>query len=116
MSESKIYSFIGLARKAGAVQTGEELVVKAIRRKKACLVIIANDASMNTRGKIEHALKGTGIPMFLFGDKEKLGHALGKPFFSAIAITDNGFSERVKEMIEETMNYNKSLHGGDLFE
>lgn len=116
MSENKIYSFIGLARKAGAVQTGEELVEKAVKRGKARLVIVAKDASLNTRGKIEHALNGTGIPMLLFGEKERLGHALGKPFFSVIAITDNGFSERIKEMIETTVNYNDSLYGGDLFE
>lgn len=51
MEERKIYSFIGLAKKAGMVAAGEGQVEAAIKKKKAALVIIAKDASINTRKK-----------------------------------------------------------------
>lgn len=112
MSEDKIYSFIGLARKAGKLALGEALAEQAIKRGKAQLVIVAKDASDNTRKKIETALFGKNIPMLRFGSREKLGHMLGKSFFSVIAVTDKGFSEEIKKMIEHCFNNDNTAHGG----
>lgn len=111
---NKIYSFIGLARKAGAVSPGEPLASQAVKRKRAYLVLITQDASENTKKKIETALFGTDIPLLQFGNKADLGKMLGKAFFSVIAITDRGFAERIMEMIEQ--NYDNSTHGGGFFE
>lgn len=44
-------SLLGLMQRASKLITGEELVVKAIQNKKAYHVIIASDASENTRKK-----------------------------------------------------------------
>lgn len=41
-------SFLGLALSAGAVITGEQMVVQAIQAKKVHLVILAEDTSANT--------------------------------------------------------------------
>lgn len=116
MWENKIYSFIGLAKKAGAIATGEGLTELAIKRRKANLVIVTKDASANTRKKIETVLYESNIPILDFGHKEKLGHMLGKKFFSVIAITDRGFAERIKELIEQEQNNDNTAHGGDFFE
>ncbi|NLM74883.1 MAG: 50S ribosomal protein L7ae [Clostridiaceae bacterium] len=115
MSENKIYSFIGLARKAGAVILGEALSVKAVRQGKAHLAIIALDASENTTKKIETALFNTNIPMARFGSREELGQILGKPFISVLTVTDKGFAKRLQEMIYD-INKNNSTHGGGVFE
>jgi len=56
MEENRIYSFIGLAKKAGAVLAGEGIVRAAIKNRRAFLVIMAKDASPNTKRKIETAL------------------------------------------------------------
>jgi ribosomal protein L7Ae-like RNA K-turn-binding protein len=109
---NRIYSFIGLARKAGAVAMGEALAEQAVKRKKACLVLVTLDASDNTVKKIETALYGSDIPMIRFGNKEDLGHILGKSAFSVIAITDKGFSERIKTLIEQNSNNDNTAHGG----
>ncbi len=116
MSENKIYSFIGLARKAGKLALGESLTEQAVKRGKAELVLITQDASDNTKNKIETAVYGRNIPMLQFGSKEKLGHILGKTFFSAIAVTDKGFAERIKTMIEQDFNNDNTAHGGGFFE
>lgn len=116
MSEDKIYSFIGLARKAGAVAMGEPLSEQAVKRGKAQLVLVTRDASENTKKKIETALFGRNVLMLKFGDKEMLGKMLGKAFLSVIAITDVGFSERIKEMIEQNFNNDNTAHGGGFFE
>lgn len=116
MSEDRIYSFIGLAKKAGAVFAGEGLSEQAVKKRKAHLVLIAEDASLNTRKKIETALYNSNIPLIEFGHKEKLGHMLGKTFFSIICITDYGFAVRIKELIEQNKNKDNTAHGGGFFE
>ena len=45
----KALSMIGLATKAGKIASGEFAVESAVRKGKACLVIIASDASDNTK-------------------------------------------------------------------
>ncbi|NLP00260.1 MAG: 50S ribosomal protein L7ae [Clostridiaceae bacterium] len=116
MSEDKIYSFIGLAKKAGAVMAGEELTVLSVKRGKASLVILARDASLNTRKKIETALYNRNIPLIEFGQKDKLGQRLGKPFFSVISVINRGFADKIKELIEQSKNKDNTAHGGDFFE
>lgn len=112
LMSDKIYSFIGLARKAGAVALGESLAEQAVKRQKAFLVLVTFDASDNTLRKIETALYGSNIPMIRFGQKDRLGQMLGKSFLSVIAITDEGFSERIKELIEQNSNNDNTAHGG----
>ncbi|MGI6123260.1 MAG: L7Ae/L30e/S12e/Gadd45 family ribosomal protein [Acetivibrionales bacterium] len=116
MSEDKIYSFIGLAKKAGAILGGEGLSEQAVKRGKAYLVLITEDASLNTRKKIETALYNSSIPLVEFGNKEKLGQMLGKTFFSVISVTNRGFAERIKEMVEQNKNNDNTAHGGGFFE
>lgn len=112
MSESNIYSFIGLARKAGAVALGESMAHQAVKKDAAHLVLITHDASENTRKKIETALYGTNIPALTFGTKERLGQMLGKTFLSVVAITEKGFAERVYKLIEQNQKDDNTAHGG----
>lgn len=116
MDENKIYSFIGLAKKAGAVLAGEGIVRASIKRRKAFLVILAKDASPNTKRKIETALYNSNITMLEFGYKEKLGHILGKVQYSVVAIIDSGFAGRINELIEQIQNNDDKANGGGFFE
>ena len=55
MSQNKALSMIGLATKAGKVASGEFCTEKEVKSKRACLVIVADDASDNTKEEIsEH--------------------------------------------------------------
>ncbi len=116
MSENKVYGFIGLARKAGAVAAGEALAENAVRHGRASLVIVAHDASENTKKKISGACALKQVQLLNFGDREGLGRMLGKAMYSVIAITDQGFSGRLRELIGYGLEHANSTHGGGLFE
>lgn len=116
MWEDKIYSFIGLAKKAGAVMAGEGSTQISLKKGKAYLIIIAEDASYNTRKKMDTALHNSKIPLVEFGQKNKLGQMLGKSYLSVISVTDHGFAERIKELIEQNKNNDNTAHGGGFFE
>ena len=47
--QSKIFSSLGLATKAGKTQSGEFSTEKAVKSFRAFLVIVAEDASDNTK-------------------------------------------------------------------
>lgn len=115
MSESKIYSFIGLARKAGALCAGEGQTEGAVKSHKAVLVLITEDASGNTRKKFQNACKSQSVECLLFGTKVQLGEMLGKEMISVVAITDQRFSEKIREMVNNHIKGN-TAHGGGFFE
>lgn len=99
-----LYNFIGLAMKAGKVASGEQSCEMAIKRGKASLVIVSEDASPNTEKKFKDACLYKGIPFYIFGEKEKLGKCVGKDIRSVIAVTDENFSRKLAELITETKN------------
>ena len=115
-NKNNFYSFIGLARKAGAIAPGEAPAGQSIKRRKAGLVLLAEDASDNTKKKIESVLYQSNIPLICFGEKEKYGNALGRTSFSVIAVTEQHFSEKIKEMIDQYSNNDDTMHGGGFIE
>lgn len=116
MSEDKIYSFIGLARKAGAAAPGESSVENAVKYGKAHLVIVTHDASANTLKKTGSICASHDVRMVRFGLKNKMGEALGREMFSVVAITDRRFSERLNELINTFVDHAGTAHGGGFFE
>lgn len=99
--EDKILSFIGLARKAGKVAIGEAMCEKSIRNGNACILIVADDASMNTKKKFINACTYRSIPYRFFSSKESVGKAIGKGTIAVICIIDSGFAGKIGQMIEK---------------
>ena len=58
-TEQKIYSYIGLATKAGKAVSGEFSTEKAIKERKAKLVLISKEASDNTKKKFQNYLNAS---------------------------------------------------------
>ncbi len=100
MNEDKIYSLLGLCQKAGKLQSGEFAVENSIKSGKALLVIVSKDASDNTSEKFRNKCEYYGVPIAVFGDKELLGHAIGKEVRTSIAITDNGFAKTLQKNLQ----------------
>ena len=87
----KILSLLSLATKAGKVTGGEDSVEKAVKGKKASLVIISSEASENTRKKFRNMCSYYKVPFYIYGTKEDLGHFTGKEFRASVAILGREF-------------------------
>ncbi|MFV0314700.1 MAG: L7Ae/L30e/S12e/Gadd45 family ribosomal protein [Anaerotignum sp.] len=98
---SKFYSLLGLCKKAGKLVGGEVAVENAIRQKTAVLLILAGDASANTKKKFHNSASYYKILLLEVGDKNDLGRAVGEEFRAILAITDLGFAKRLKELAED---------------
>lgn len=96
----RIYSFLGLATKAGKVVSGDETCERAIKSGKVFLIIISEDASKNTSEKFSRLCNGNQLEIRSFGEKELLGRYIGKVIRSVVAITDEGFAKRLIEMLD----------------
>ena len=97
---NKVEQFLGLAAKARKIVTGEELVVKAVTSKQVSLVILAVDASDNTKKKLMDKCKSYDIPFRLYADRYRLGHCIGKEQRVVIGIKDPGFARELLMHIE----------------
>ena len=96
----KVLSMIGLASRAGAISSGEFAVERSVKSRHAKLVIIAEDASDNTKKMFDDMCRFYHIPIRIFGTKEELGHWTGKAYRASICILDEGFAKSVIERME----------------
>ncbi|HTG67786.1 L7Ae/L30e/S12e/Gadd45 family ribosomal protein [Paenibacillus sp. Soil522] len=95
MKQNKSLSQLGMAMRAGKLITGDEIVLKAVRSKQVHLVIIAGDASENTKKKFRDKCNTYGIQLAEAFDREQLGKAIGKPERVVIAVTDAQFGKMI---------------------
>ena len=100
----KILGFIGLAKKAGSLKTGEESTGIAVRAGRAKAIILASDASGNAKRRASgFAGSGPGIPLLeLPFTKSELSDALGKGGCAMAAVTDIGFADGIARRLCET--------------
>lgn len=100
MRMNKIYSLLGLAARSGNVVSGEFAVEKAVKSGSAVLVIVSEDASDNTVKMFRNMCSFYEVPMFRYGTKEGLGHAMGKEVRASLAIIEEGFAKSIRKHLE----------------
>ncbi len=93
-------SLLGLANRARKVISGEELVVKEVRQKRAKLVLLSQDASNNTMKKITDKCKFYQVPIITVNNRYQLGQAIGKEARVVVAINDAGFATKLKTLLD----------------
>ena len=98
-NRGKIFGMLGLAAKAGKVQSGEFSTEKSVKSGKAFLVIVSEEASENTKKMFRNMCTYYKVPYYEFGGKEELGHALGKEMRASLAIQDEGFSKAIVKLM-----------------
>ena len=98
--KNKVFSMIGLATRARKVVSGEFSTEKSVKSGRSHMVIVSEEASdMCTHYK---------VPIYLFGTKEELGHAMGQEFRASLSVEDAGFAK--------TLASRMNVNGGSLNE
>lgn len=100
MKLNKTLSLISLATKAGKTASGEFCTEKEVKSGTAALVIVADDASDNTKKKFKNMCEFYEVPIYFYGDKDTLGHAMGKEFRASLAVTDAGFAKGIRKQLD----------------
>ena len=71
---------------------------------KAQLVIIAQDASDNTKKSITNSCKYYNVTYYICGTKDTIGHALGNSYNATVCVTDAGFGAKIESCLQLTTN------------
>lgn len=100
MKQNKILSLLGIAMRGRNLVSGELQTLEAVRKGSAMLVIIAEDASDNTRKLFSDKCSYYGVPVYFFGTKEMLGRAIGKDVRSSLGVCEAGLAEKIIELLK----------------
>ena len=96
--------YLGLARRAGKIVSGYRTCVHIIGRGSIKLMIVAEDASDNTKDKFTALCKKFGVPCLIYGTAESLSRAAGLSGIGVFGITDRNFADlMIKEISNETI-------------
>jgi ribosomal protein L7Ae-like RNA K-turn-binding protein len=106
LDQKKAFNLIGIATKSGNTASGEFSTEKAVKEHKAALVIVAEDASDNTKKKFTNMCTYYEVPIFFFGEKDDLGHAMGKEFRASLAVLDKGLANAIEKELKMIQDRN----------
>ena len=104
MRQNKVLSLLGIAMRGHNLVSGEFQTLEAIRKGSAMLVIIAEDASDNTRKLFADKSSYYEVPLVYYGTKEMLGRAIGKDLRSSIGVCDAGLAKVIIKELKEEQN------------
>jgi ribosomal protein L7Ae-like RNA K-turn-binding protein len=98
-NKKKACSLIGLAFKAGKLVSGEDTTLIELKKNKLSLVIIAEDASDNTKKLFIDKTTFRKVPYIISLSKDDFGIALGKSGRAVIGIKGKGFTNKIKSLL-----------------
>ena len=95
MKNNKVLSLVGLATKAGKTVSGEFSTEKSVKSGKSFLVLVADDASENTKKKFRNMCEFYDVPVYFLSDKETVGKSMGKEIRASLSIQDENFAKAI---------------------
>lgn len=106
---NKILSLVGLATRAGKTVSGEFSTEHAVKSDKAFLVVVAEEASDNTKKKFRNMCLYYEVPIYFYGLKEQLGKAMGKEYRASFAVVDENFAKAIEAQIGNSLEANTEV-------
>ena len=92
-NKNKIENILGLAKKAGAITAGTELVIDSVRKKRACHIFICSDASPGTLKKLSDKAAFYQVPITSLNlTMSELARCVGlSRLTAAVSLTNKNF-------------------------
>ena len=109
--KKKIFSLLGIATRSRNIVSGEFSTEKAVKEHKAVLVIVAEDSSDNTKKMFTNMCTYYKVPIYFFGEKTELGHAMGKEFRASVALLDKGLADAIEKQLKMIYDNGGSKYG-----
>ena len=110
----KALNYMGLARKAGLIELGEEPVGAAARAQHARLVVVASDASDHTWRRALSYVNGTEqLCIRVNFTKDQLGFAIGRTSLAIAAFTDPALALAFVKALDDPEKWKSVLESLD---
>ena len=98
--DKKTASLLSLCMKARMLVAGEHACETALKSGIVKLVLIAGDASVNTKKKFTNKAFYYKVPVALYGSRDGISKAIGKENRVVVAVTDSGFADGLLNNME----------------
>lgn len=96
---NKLLNMLGLAKRAGKISQGSFICTKTIKSGIAELVIVATDASENTKKSIRNSCDFYKIELIEYSQMSELGHAIGAGApRSVVSVNDKNFAKAILDL------------------
>ena len=103
-------NYVGLARRGGLIELGEEPVGAVARARKARLVVVAQDASDHTWRRAKSFVAGSEqICLRIPYTKDQLGLAVGRSELALAAFTDPALALAFCKALEQPERYKTEI-------
>ena len=104
----KALNYMGLARRGGRIELGEEPCGAAARAGHARLIVVAADASPHTWRRAKSYAAGTDQQVIrLTHTKEEVGFVVGRQSLAIAAVTDAAMALAMVESLGDPQKYEK---------
>ncbi len=91
----KALSLLGIAAKAGKVQSGNFQVEEAVKSGTARMVLVSEDSSERSKKSYSDMCKYYHTELYIDGTTDEISRAIGKMERKALCITDKGLSDKI---------------------
>lgn len=96
---NKFLGMLGLAKRAGEVVTGEDICSKAVKNGVSKLIIVACDASDNTKKSITDSCKFYNVKFIEGGTKAELGKYTGAESRAVVSVNNDNFAKAILDRL-----------------
>jgi ribosomal protein L7Ae-like RNA K-turn-binding protein len=98
-NKQKLLNLLGLARRAGKLVTGEDMVLSAIRAGKVNLVFFAEDGGASSKKKFTDKTSSYDVAFTTALTRQELADATGLAR-TVLGVADRGFAKKMREYLE----------------
>jgi len=99
--EIRILNLIGMARKAGLVASGSQMVLATLKKPaEIAMVLLSSDVTQNVGSKVRQQTARACIPLIECFDKATLGRALGLSERSVMAVTKSPLAQTLNHELQ----------------
>ena len=96
-TEEKVLSFLGLCRRAGQVQCGQDVCAEAAKNGKTQIIFMDPGVSANTRERVTAVCGRYRVPLYALADP---GCAVGRPACRVLCVSSGGMAEKLLRLLE----------------
>ena len=97
----RLSNLLSMAQRANRIVSGAFAAEKAMQEREAVLLLIAGDASEESKAKYLATASKYKIPCVEILDRDALGTCLGKEYRAVAALLDKGFAAKLQRILEE---------------
>ena len=99
--EQRAMNLLSMAARARRILSGAFVVEEALKRKQGTYLLLAVDASEETKAKFSRMAAQMNVPSAELLTMQKLGHCLGKEYRAVAVLIDRGFADRLSAYLQD---------------